>query len=175
MTNFVTLAYLDVFDLAASLRTRWGQFRRQEDGRLLLPIRGEPPNGDPEDESKFGWYRQSGVRSGKWPELKALLDRVEREGGIEFGRIRVEMMQPGYLGSFEIDHSGYAGRIGRTILALRWNPQALLYCGGEVNCPQPGMVTLISHRLPCTGINMGEWGAIALVVDSRKKEKADEC
>lgn len=172
--NFAAVTYLDPFELAASLRTRWGQFRRQEDGLSILPVRGAPPTADdPDDETGFGYFKQAGVRSGRWPELKTMLDRLERLGeGQEFGRIWLELLPAGYRGFEPTLDSGYSARFSRAYLALRWNPEAVLLSGRETQTLQPGWVTLVNHRTVFGRINLGEWNAVALVIDGRKKEGA---
>ncbi len=154
MGNFQPLGWLDTFDLAASLRTRWALFKKPDEGdaSLTIALRSE---------------RAFGSIAAKWPELKVLLGRVQRAGDVEFGRIWIEMLPAGSLGSFEIAaESPYV----RTWLALRWNPGALLYSGPESWCLQPGWITLVNQRVPFAAVNMGETNAVALVVDSREKE-----
>jgi hypothetical protein len=175
MPNFAPVTYLDPFEVAASLRTRWGSFRRREDGMSLLPVRGAPENADdPDDEAGFGFYKRAGVRSGKWPEMKTLLDRIERLGeGQEFGRVWLELYPAGYRGRWELDDSAYGTRFSRAYLALRWNPQATLFAGTEWQVLTPGWVTLVNHRAPRSALNGGEWDAVALVIDGRKREAAE--
>ncbi len=171
MANFAAVAFLDPFELAASLRTRWGRFHGDPGGLRTMSIRGAPAGAaDPDDDATFGFYRQAGVRSGKWPEMAALLDRLERLGGQDYGRIWLEMYPPGYRGWRDPEPPAYAERFSRAVMALRWNPEAALFSGRESQVLVPGFLTLVNHRTICGAMNLGEWETVALVIDGRKGE-----
>jgi hypothetical protein len=167
--NFQAIAWVDSFDLAASLRTRMGLFKPAGDGLLTAEVRGPRPGAeDPEDAAAFAYFKAPGVRSGKWPELKIALDQIKRlgeqQGGVEFGRIGLLMMQPG--SSLPWTHLGGPLEHGR--LLLRGNPGLVWYGGAETWMPTSGVLTLVNRRVPNSAVNMGESPAIWLAVDFRK-------
>jgi hypothetical protein len=161
--NFLPLAFIDPFDLIASLPRRMGLFQP-----------GEPPT-----TIKVRWDTETGFRQAdlsKWPELQAIINQIDRlgeqRGGIEFGRIRIELLKPGTCLAWERDDTPYAERFNRSIMALRVNPGAALYYGTEVLQPQLGLIVIVNQRVRHCKINIGETSSIYLIVDFRKKDAA---
>ncbi len=161
--TFAALAWVDVFDLAASLRLRVGHFPKTGDRRVLM-LRG--PKKDAEDPDDTATY----VRFfAKWPEIKNLTDEVRRASGapLEFGRIFLEMLMPGGIISWKRDDSEYAQRFQRVHIALRTNPHAFVFIGGAVVNMQPGLINLVEPRLPMSALNLGTTWRCHLVCDFR--------
>lgn len=166
MNNFAPLAFLDPFDLIASLPRRMGLFQSGEP--KILPIRGPRPGADPEDVEA---YRTGDL--GKWPEMKAIKSQIERvgeqRGGIEFGRIRIELLPPDVRLPWERDESPYAARFNRLAMALRTSPGVVHIAGTEAMHLPLGVVTWVNQRAWRSTVNLGEWSCIHLVVDTRSK------
>ncbi len=167
MANIVPLAYIDPHELIASLPRRAGLFKAGE-----LWVRG--PRAGADDPDDDATYRQlTDVR--KWPELQSLIARIKRvgdqTGGVEFGRIYLEMIPPGTWPAGVPAASGdYWERYNRLIVALRTNPAVMHYSGIESAHLGHGLVTWINQRAWTCAFNIGETAAIMLVVDTRRKE-----
>ncbi len=163
MSNFAGIAWLDPFDLSASLRTRMGLFKPTDSGLPIAFVRSHRP-GNPE---AFGYTKASGVASGKWPELKIVLDRLtsaSAQMNAELGRVQLEMLPAGGCSPWERSESPFDH--GR--LLLRGNPGLVFYGGAETWLPTIGVLTLINRRVPNSAVNMGESPAIWLAVDFRR-------
>jgi hypothetical protein len=159
--NFAFLAFVDVFDFAASLRPRLGLLKG---GRLV--IRGPRKDAaDPDDDLAFVMAKEAA----RWPELKTTLSHVERlgdkAGGVDFGRIHLEMLMPGQTLPWSHETTPYAEMFQRAHLALRTNPGAALFSGNEAWHVPTGHVVAINRRAPCSAINMGEHSRIHLIID----------
>lgn len=172
MPAFATIAHLDTFDLAGSLRTRWGLFKPTgTPGLRILRVRGLKT--DSEDE--FVRYKPAA----SWVELTNLRNEIARRAetiippGIEVGEIVLEMVDAGAALDWSRETDAYFDRYTRAILPLRTNPGVLLIYGNETASPGPGWLTAVSPRLPHAAINMGDSAYVALVLDFRRKEPAD--
>ena len=170
--NFTPIAFIDTFDLGASLRTKIGLFRPDVDGSLSAPVRGPRANADdPDDDLAFVIYKDAG----RWVELKTMLARLKRVGdsigGIEFGRVDMKMLKAGATVPWEVESSAYLDRFNRAVLPLRTNPGVMMYSGTESWAPVIGLLTVVNHRVVQSAINMGEHPAIWLAVDFRKREQ----
>lgn len=156
MANFVALAHLDVFDLVASLPKRMGGFNDAKPRILSVVL----PNGEGSTED--------------WVELRNLLARIEslgdKLGGVEFGGVFLEQLDPNICLSWRRKSGDYYERHSRLYLPLRTNPAAMMYSGIESANPQVGCLTLTNVRVPHSAINLGDWPRISLVIDFRKKE-----
>jgi len=174
MTAFAAVLHLDTFELAGSLRTRWGLFKTEEAGHRVLRIRGTA-KGAEESDDKFGAY----PAAQKWPELGNLRGEIARRAeavmppGIEYGRIFMEMLDAGAAMERPAETAPYFTRWSRAIVALRTNPGVLVVCGAETLIPQIGWLTVVSPRLPGYVANMGDHPAVWLALDFRKKDATD--
>jgi hypothetical protein len=169
--TFNALAWIDVYELAASLRTRINLFSKAGDLRTL-PVRGPRPDGDPEDDAAFVRFKAST----RWPELTNVLDQLKRLAGdaaVEWGQIYLELLMPNGIAPWEQAGPGYAQRFQRVHVALRTNPAAYTFIGGASVNMQPGLVNLIDRRVPCSAINLGTSWRCHLVADFRIKETTD--
>lgn len=171
--NFTPLTFVDTFDLAASLPAKMGMFGAGEDGLRQIVVRGPRPGGDPDDDLAFVRYKRA-----MWPEMKAMIERIKRigdmAGGIEFGRITLDLLPAGTRLPWVVEDSEYSRRFMHSHLALRTNPGVITYAGPAAIHLPVGMLTLV----PWSGIatatcNHGESGMIRLVVDTRKKDQAE--
>lgn len=173
MANFVPIAFLDTWEVAASLYggDRMGLFRKGEPA--TLPLRGPTGNADdPDDELAFINYRQT---LGRWPEMKRLLERLRQIakpaiGEVELGLVFLEMLLPGQALPWALTDSAYMARHQRAHLAIRTNPRAMLYAGGDHYHAFPGQLTIVNERARHSAVNFGEWPRIHLVLDFRPKE-----
>ena len=172
MTNFATVAHLDTFELAGSLRTRWGLFKPTGmPGLHIARVRGL--KADSNDE--FVRYKPAA----NWTELGNLRNEITSRAeailppGIEFGEISLEMLDAGAVLDWNRETDAYFDRYTRAILPMRWNPGVLLIYGNEAANPGPGWLTAVSPRLPHAAINMGDSAYVALVLDFKRKEMAD--
>lgn len=169
--NFQPIAFLDTFELTASLRTKMGLFRPDVDGPMSLPVRGPRANADdPDDDLAFVIYKDAA----RWVELKTMLSRLKRigdqGGGIEFGRIDMKLLKPGATVPWETDGGSYAERFTHAVLPLRTNPGVMLYSGIESWAPVIGLLTMVNHRVVRSAVNLGEHPAIWLAVDFKRRE-----
>jgi hypothetical protein len=163
MTAFLAAAHLDVFDLIGSLRTRLGLFKQENGGALGCPVR--QPRGE-----KF--TRPPHAADGKWPELTNMLQRIlrlgDQMGGIELGRVDLELLSAGAcMDWLKDDGVPYE----HAVMLLRTNPGVTFYAGAEVAMPGIGFLTIISRRVPRSAINMGESSAIWLAIDFRRRSQ----
>ena len=165
--HFVAAAHLDPFDLIGSLRTRLGLFKTEHGSAstLICPVRqmrGEK------------WVRPPHAASGKWPELTNCLQRISRMGeamgGIEFGRIDLEMLPAGGCMDWRLDRGEETLKHEHAIMLLRTSPAVAFFAGSEVAAPGIGFLTTISRRLPRSAINLGDSAAIWLALDFKRKD-----
>lgn len=171
MPNFLPICFVDTFDLVASMRQRMGLFKPGEP--RILPIRGPRAEADdPDDDLAYINYRDP---LAKWPEMARMIRRLgrigEEQGGIEFGRIFLEMLDPGMRLSWTLDDNAYAARFTRVHLPLRTNPAAMMHSGIEQANLLPGALTAVNQRAPHSAINLGEWPRVHLVADFRRKDQ----
>jgi hypothetical protein len=171
--SLVPLGWLDVYELACSMRSRIGLFPKTGAVRALQ-IRGAKGDADPEDDAAFIWTK--GARD-RWPELNNTLAETERlVPDIEWGRIVLELLMPNGIVALASDASDYAERYVRAHLPIRTNPAALLICGGTCAHLAQGAVSALATKrpplppLPVGAMNLGEKPRIHLVCDFRKKE-----
>ena len=167
--NFTPLAFIDPFDMIASLPTRLGLFGKGE-GLRQITVRGPRPGGDPDDDLAFAYYKRA-----MWPEMKAMLERIKRlgegVGGVEFGRITLDLLPAGVVLPWaEPDLGEYTVRFVRSHLALRTNPGVITYSGSESMHLPSGMLALVNQRVWTATANHGETAMIRLALDTRKKE-----
>ena len=163
MTAFTPIAFIDTFDLVASLPPHLGLFRPTETGERVLPLRG--PRKDAEET--FAWYKPYG----RWVEAKNMLGQLQRIGdahlgSIEFGQVFLEMLDPGV--TLRWDWTAPTS-FARGHLPLRTNPLARMYAGTETAHLLPGQLTIVSGGPQCA-INLGSWPRVHLVCDFRKKD-----
>src|SRR5712691_7616392 len=174
--HFTPITFLDVHELAASLRERAGLFKQSPDSGLRLILhRGFKKDTDEAEEMFTGYAVTT-----KWVELRNVVSRLKRIGdellgppGIEWGCIYLEMLDPGAMLSWRPGRTGpYAERFVRAHLPLRTNPGAMLYRGVEgVHLPQ-GQLAIVSSQVPQSAINLGEWPRVHLIIDFRRKTNA---
>lgn len=162
MSAFISIAWLDTFELCASLPKRMGL--------LPLQVRGSKAGADdPDDDLSFVQSKAAA----SWPELRVMLARIKRlgdqTGGIEFGRISVGLLPAGRTDPWWRDESPYATRFASALLPLRTNPGVVIYSNGEQWTPVIGWLTIVARGVS-SAINLGEHPAIWLAVDFRKKE-----
>jgi hypothetical protein len=178
MPNFLSLAFFDTLALAGSLQRHMGDFKDvpTRPGLRILRVQSHAKgSGDADD--LFGVHDVA--KRGKWVELANLRGEIARRAeaimppGIEFGRIFLEMLDPGATLDWHTETAPYFARWGRAIMPLRTNPATLLVCGTETASPGPGWLTIVSPRLPCAAINMGEHAWVTLVVVFKLKVEAD--
>lgn len=172
MANFVPLLFVDHIDLAGSLRRHEGLY--DHGTPRILPVH-VPRKGSEDDDEDFVYLAST---MGKWVELKNFLGRIKREaerltGPIEFGRIWIEMLDPGVTLPWTTESGPYIERHTRVYMALRTNPGVLMVSGCEAASPAPGWVTAVNVRVPCTAINMGQHPCVHLVLDWKRKEPTD--
>lgn len=163
MPNFLPIFHLDPFDLAGSLRTKTGLFKEADDGSFACPVRG-PKKDDP---TRWVQYQS------KWVELTSMVQRIKRfgeqMGGIDFGRIDLELLPAGRCLDWRIDR-GEAAEFEHAVVMLRTNPAVTLFSGPEAWVPATGLLTVVSRRAPRSAINMGESPAIWLAVDFKRRK-----
>lgn len=170
--NFLPIAFVDTFDLVASLPQRLGEFKG-DGGRRVLLLRGQRKGAKPEADDAF----VDAAVMRRWPELTNVLERIRligaQTGGIELGRIQMEMLFPGCALPWTKDVGAYAQRYERAHLALRVNPGCMLFAGAESLGPLPGNLTVANRRVLNSAINVGESPRVHLVVDFRRMQISD--
>jgi len=167
MTAFLAAAHFDTFELVASLRTRMGLFKTEHGSASTLTCPVRQRRGEK-------WTRPPHAATGKWPELTNTLQRVSRlgeaMGGIEFGRIDLEMLPAGACMDWRLDQGEETLRYEHAIMLLRTSPAVTFFAGSEVAAPGIGFLTIMSRRLPRSAINTGEAAAIWLALDFRRRQ-----
>ncbi len=167
---FQVVAWLDTFDLAASLPAKMGLFGKVA-GLRTLPIRGYA-KGTAEADEKFVTYGPAG----RWVELTSLRGKIKRLGevlgGVEIGLSNLEMLDPGAALPWERQGGAYYERWQRVRLAIRTNPGVALLAatadGTETFSPPPGALHVVPAQLLCSAVNLGQTPAVALIVDFRR-------
>lgn len=172
MANFTPIAFIDTFELAASLVPRMGMFKRGGGPFGVLPVKWAK---DPEADA-FTFVQAAELN--KWPELRNTLSRIVRLGRsilgeLELGEISFTLLDPGVGVPWYSDSNAYRRAFLTLHLALRTNPDAMMISGTQMAHLLPGALTLVNHRVPCSAINLGEHARIHLTIDFRKKEKTE--
>ena len=173
--SIVALTWIDVYELACSLRSRSGLFAKPGECRVVA-LRGPRAEADPEDDAAFVRFKTSA----KWPELTNTLGQLQRfgaerlKGPVEFGLIYLEMLMPGGIIPWEKAAGVYVERFSRVHVALRTNPAATTFSGGVAVNMQAGNVNLIDRRAPYSAINLGASYRAHLVCDFRKRDEESE-
>lgn len=166
--NFAPVFWLDTFELAGSLRTRAGLFKADPDqpGLRILAVRGFRKGTEEADEDFVSYSPAT-----KWVELTNLLGRMRRigqnVGGAEFGRVFLEMLDPGVALPWHRETTPYFERWKRAVLPIRTNPGTMMFAGTEAYSPGVGWLTVFNPLVPCSAINTGEYARVHLVVDFR--------
>ena len=155
--NFSPVAFIDVWDIAASLRDRRGA--------PIMPLRGYRKDTEPEDE-QFGAY----AATRDWQEYDDLRDRLRRlgepMGGIEIGCVHLDTLRPGELRAWT--EARPLSKWSVAHLPIRTNPQSALIAGTESATLAVGLLTVVSTLVPHAAINLGETPRIHLVIEFRK-------
>lgn len=153
------IAFIDTFDLAASLVPRIGEFDHET---RLLELRGAPLS--------------------RWPEAKRVLSTIKRGGkalwpeGVAFGRVFFEMLDPGSVQQWQQGcyDAAYAEAHLRLMLAVRTNPAAMLFVGTQAHHLLPGHLAAVPLTLYRSAVNFGEIPRIHLVADVRREADAPQ-
>jgi hypothetical protein len=162
LSAFTFVGFIEPFDLICSLKGRMGLFAGT--GLRTLHLRGPRKGGDGED------YVDTRELS-RWPEVRAVLQRVEAfckkrfSADIEFGRVYLEMLDPGTAAPTRSARNHYGFSHLRLVLALRANPGAYLWCPPDQLVLTAGQLVLTGPALWHGAVNMGEYSRINLVVD----------
>ena len=162
MPAFTPIAFIDTFDLVASLPPHLGLFIQVAEGRRILLLRWSRKDTD----DAFAWHKTYS----RWIEAKNMLGQLKRIGdahlgSFEFGRVFLEMLTPGATLPWRTpEETDFL----RAHLPLRTNPQARMYAGTETVHLLPGQLTIVSGGPQCA-INLGSWPRVHLVCDFRKK------
>ncbi len=172
MPAFTLVAHLDTFELAGSLRQKWGLFKSTGvPGLRILRVRGIK-TGTEEGPEEFVRYKPTI----DWVEMNNLRGEIERRAeaimppGVDVGEISLEMLDVGSFVNWTIKTEPYFTRWSRAMIPLRTGPGVLFVCGNETASPGPGWLTIVSPRLPHCAINMGESPCVWLSIDFRRKE-----
>ncbi len=168
MPAFVSVTFLDTYALLASLPEREGLFRSIDFGERILSLRGVRKGTDEADEN-FAWNQTAA----KWTELRNTLDRLKRMGEnrgvkVEFGRVYLEMLDPGSTVPWRTLNGPYHEHFLRAHLPLRTNPLARIMVGTESAHLLSGQLTVVNVRMPHSAVNLGEWPRVHLVCDWRE-------
>ena len=172
MPAFAAVAHIDTFELAGSLRQKWGLFKSTGiPGLRILRVRGVK-TGTEEGPEEFVRYKSTLG----WVELDNLRGEIERRAetimppGVDFGEISLEMLDAGATFNWTTEDEPYFARWSRAIVPLRTGPGVLFVCGVETASPGVGWLTIVSPRLPHCAINMGDVPAVWLTIDFRRKQ-----
>ncbi len=165
MNSFAPLAFIDCWELQCSLKPRLHLFPAADEwGRRVFSLRRY----DSESET---WKVSKEL--GKWVELRNMLSRIEREGekiapdtSFERGAIWLEMLEPGCGTPWQQAPAEWL----RLHLALRTNPAALMFAGGESHHLFPGQLTLVRPAL-ASAINLGEMPRVHLTIEVRQRDQ----
>lgn len=161
MANFAFLAFIDVWSLSSSLRTKLQAFRGEEEARTWELRR----------ETDAGFRVHAEWK--KWAALKTVLSRIQRlpvNLSYEMGAVAIEM-----LDAHSVCPWGTAEGDGWQVLHLPLvtNPAAVVIAGNEAIHMPIGGLTWVNARVPTTAANMGEWPRYHLIVRFREKIDAD--
>jgi hypothetical protein len=169
MPAFAAVAHLDTFELAGSIRQRWGFFKPTGNpGLRIMRVRGV------KTDTEFVRYKPT---SG-WVELDNLRGEIERRAeaimppGVDFGEISLEMLDAGATLNWTTETDPYFARWSRAIVPLRTGPGVLFVCGVETASLGVGWLTIVSPRLPHCAINMGDSPCVWLSIDFKRKTDA---
>ena len=146
MTAYRPIAWLDPFDVCASLPRRMGLFKG-EGGQRHVNL--------PRFADKLA----------KWPEMHAMRERLELLGEVE--RLTLLMLDPGTIMPWATLPAPQA----RLLMMLRTNPAFAMYAPGEVISPPIGQLLLCNTALPHSAMNLGEIPTIALLIDAKPRGK----
>lgn len=146
MTAYQPIAWLDPFDLIASLPRRMGLFKG-ENGQRSVKL--------PRFADKLA----------KWPEMHAMRERLSLLGEVE--QMTLLMLDPGAIVPWAASPAPQA----RLLMMLRTNPAFTMYAPGEVVSPAIGHVLLCNTALPMSAMNLGESPTIALLIDAKPRGK----
>lgn len=168
MPNFTALGFIDSFDLVCSLKGRLGEF--QGTGLRILHLRAAR-KAEPEvflDTREFT----------RWPECRAVLEQIRLAAktqfmaNLEWGRIFLEMLDPGTGTRPRRDLSAYAQHHLRLICGLRCNPGAVIWSPPEQYVLKSGEIIATGPALWSAAVNMGEFSRINLVIDAQMASPA---
>jgi hypothetical protein len=161
MSNFVPLAVLDVWSLAASLRSRMNMFRRGETESVADPTTRVLLR-QPNDEG-------DAVNLVEWPHLANVLSRIVRlpkAQGQELGSVYLAHLRQGSFVQWHADPP----RGWQTLhLPIVTNPGAWMYSGPQSAHLESGVLTWVNAAALCSEVNFGEFPRIHLVLEVRPK------
>jgi hypothetical protein len=167
MPHITPIAFIDTFDLVASLPAYMGAFRATGDhGARWIRLRDRKTVAEGEDPDVFTWYQPYG----RWVEMKNMLGQLKRIGdarlgGIEWGCVWLEMLDPGTALPWYMHHDQFM----RGHLPLRTNPGARIMAETESAHLLPGQLTIVNVAVMGSAVNFGEWPRVHLVCDFRRK------
>lgn len=161
MANFVFLAFVDVWALSSSLRTKLQAFSGEGAVRTWELRRLTDAGFRVHAEWK------------KWAALKTVLSRIQRlpiNQAFEMGSVAIEMLEAQSVrpwGTVEGD--------GWQILHLPLvtNPAAVVIAGNEAIHMPIGGLTWVNAKVPTSAANMGEWPIYTLILRFRERVLAD--
>jgi hypothetical protein len=151
MTNFIELAFLDVWSLSASLRSRMNLLA---DGPLIV-------------KDFDGWVEE---HAEKWSQLKNVVSRATRlpvAKEYELGRVIVFLLKPTQATPWVKPWDIWQ----RLHLPIVTNPAAMVFSGPQGWNIKPGVLTWVNNAVLCSEVNFGEFPRIHLVLEVRKKEE----
>lgn len=156
--NFTPIAWLDPFEVGASLRERLHLFPEADaDGSRVLDLRWFA-----DDKWKAHWQTKA------WVELNNMLSRIKRFGaphGLEPGKIALQMLEPGALLPWA------QTPVTSLVYPIRTNPAVRHICGLEMQYLQPGSLTLVAPSQMTSAANLGETFSCHLVIEVRKQNE----
>jgi aspartyl/asparaginyl beta-hydroxylase len=174
MPHITPIAFIDTFDLVASLPAYMGAFRSAGDpGVRWMRLRDHKTVAEGEGENIFTWYQPYG----RWIEMKNMLGQLkrigdERLGEIEWGRVYLEMLDPVATLPWRAQTEPYYQRFMRAHLPLRTNPAARIMAETESANLLPGLLTIVNVAVVGSATNFAEWPRVHLVCDFRRKGAA---
>jgi hypothetical protein len=153
LTNFIELAFLDVWSLSASLRSRMNLLMASP---LLV-------------HTTDGWVEE---HTEKWPQLRNVVSRVTRLPAAkeyELGLVTVELLSPGEATAWEMRAPWPLQLLHLPIVT---NPAAMVFSGPQGWHIKHGVLTWVNNAVLCSEVNFGEFPRIHLVLEVRKKEES---
>jgi hypothetical protein len=161
---FTPISFVDVWEFVPSLQQRV-RFFPKTDGQRLWRIRWAKEEG--------GDTYVAAAETRRWPELRTFLARIGRLGGtsppVEFGAISLEMLMPDTALSWSRPEPS---EYGEAQLAVRTNPNAMMYAGNEAMHLLPGALTMVARGVHRSAVNLGFYPRIHLIVEFRRKADA---